>query len=100
MKLPFRKPKENKGQSEETLQTLQQSFNQVLFELGDLNYRKNMIKQELTKIDSEINSRIQKADAMGVRANALRLRAQAEVQAKVEEGKAKEQSNEAASEAP
>lgn len=88
--LPFRK-KDKKPS--ETLQTIQQEFNQVMFELGDLNYRKHMIGQELSKINSEINTRQQKADDMGKRALKLRQLAQEEVLSKAKEGEKKEATN-------
>lgn len=85
MKLPFKKAKEP-SKPEETLQSLQQEFNQVMFELGDLNYRKHMINSELSKINSEINTRTQKADDMGKRAAVLRQRAQEELAKTVKQG--------------
>jgi hypothetical protein len=78
--------KKNKKNSNETLQSLQQEFNQTLFELGDLNYRKHMMNEELAKINSEINKRVQAGDEMGKRAAVLRAKAQEELAARVKEG--------------
>jgi uncharacterized coiled-coil DUF342 family protein len=76
----FRKQKKanNIGKTD-TIQSLQAEFNQVMFELGDLNYRKHMLNQELANIASEINTRIQKADELGKRASVVRQLAQEEV---------------------
>lgn len=74
-------------ETKRTLQQIQQEFNQVMFELGDLNYRKHMIRQELSKIESEINSRQQKADSYGVEARNVQTKMKAELDAKIEEGK-------------
>lgn len=84
MKLPFTKPKPEFKAI--TLQDLQQQFNQVMFELGDLHYRKHMINAELAKINSEINTRAQKADNYGLEAAKLRKNMEQEVANKVEEG--------------
>jgi hypothetical protein len=85
--------------NQNTLQSLQQEFNQELFSLGDLHYRKHMINQELRKIDALINTCHQKADQIGKDARKAQAKMQGEVMAKVEEGKAdqKETPNEKAS---
>lgn len=85
MKIPFRKP--NPELKKVTLQDLQQQFNQIMLELGDLNYRKHMMNNEISKLNNEINTRHQKADELGKDAQKLRAAMQAEVAAKVEEGK-------------
>ena len=87
MKNLFKKPVIAKEAPQATLQSLQQDFNQCMFELGDLYYRKHMIRQELSKIEDAINSHQQKADNMGKEAAKLRAKIQAEVAQKVEEGK-------------
>jgi hypothetical protein len=84
MKNPFKKT--NTKPPKETLQELQASFNQVLFELGDLNYRKTMIKAQLGALESEINARTAKADKMGVDAQALRQRIQEEMAKTAKQG--------------
>lgn len=86
---PFFKKKVKSGPNElkpVTLQELQQQFNQTMFELGDLNYRKHMINAELAKINSEINIRTQRADAYGVDASKMRQAMNEEVAVKVEKG--------------
>ncbi len=78
--------KKNKKESNQTFQQLQQSFNQVMFELGNLYYKKSMFKQELAAIDSHINTLTQKADSMGKDAAAAQKKMQEEVKLKVAEG--------------
>lgn len=91
MKNPFKKPSLVKEGPQATLQSIQQEFNQCMFELGDLYYRKHMIRQELSRIEDNINSHQQKADNMGKEASKLRQKIQAEVKTKVEEGDKDEQ---------
>jgi hypothetical protein len=78
-----------------TLQDYQQQFNQVMFELGDITYRKHMFNQEIAKLASEANTRIQKADQLGLDAQKLRANIQKELAAKVEEGKEMEKADDA-----
>ncbi len=78
--------KKQKKVQHKTLQELQTAFNQIMFEIGDLHYRKHMIQQELSKITEAINQRQHSADLMGKDAAILRSKMQEEVKAKVEEG--------------
>jgi archaellum component FlaC len=71
------------------LQDLQHQFNQVMFELGGLQYRKSMIKQELARLDSGINTLTQKADRLGEDAAKVKAKMEEEVKAKVKEGEVK-----------
>jgi hypothetical protein len=85
--IPFKKKQNvNPEQPSQNLQQLQQDFNQALFELGNMFYRKHMIKENIAAIDSEINSQTQKLDKMGVEAAKLRTKIQEEVKATVEKG--------------
>jgi hypothetical protein len=102
MKLPFKKSKVTAAPDSptETLQSLQQEFNQVVFEIGDLTYRKVLATKEIARLNDEINNRTQKADAMGVRAASLRAKAQQELNKTIEQGKANETTDKDSSKPP
>jgi predicted nucleic acid-binding Zn-ribbon protein len=79
----------------QTLQQVQQEFNQGLFELGNLNYRKHMVHQELSRLSDDMAKLSQKLDAMGVEAAKLRQKIQEEVAKTAASGTpAKDASNE------
>lgn len=89
---PFKKKKaamEAKG-PQQTLQDIQQQFNQIIFKLGDLSYRKNILNKELGNIGNEVANLNKQADDLGVKAAEVRARIQEEMKAKLEEGKANE----------
>lgn len=90
--------KKIKGKKEEsapqaTLQDLQGQFNQLIFQLGDLYYRKHMIDANVTAINSDINTLKQKADNIGKEAQLVRSKMDAEVAAKIKEGAGNEESD-------
>lgn len=85
MKNPFKAVKKS---GQQTLQEMQQEFNQLLFKLGDANYRKSMFKAEFAKLDSEINTLTQNLDTLGKNAVAARSKAEEEVKATIAKGPA------------
>lgn len=88
MKNPF---KTKKDRAPENLQAIQQVFNQVVFELGDLHYRKYMISRELNKVQDDINSHNQKLDSLGKQAQQLRNKAQSELNKTIQTGETKDE---------
>lgn len=69
-----------------TIQEAQAEFNQTLFQLGDLNLRKHMVKQNLTQLENEIVETTKKLDAIGKSAQELNQKAQAELAKTVKQG--------------
>lgn len=93
---PLKSLFKGKGDPKQNLQQLQQEFNQTMFRIGDLTYRKTMVKAELSKMEQELQSLTAKADKMGVDAMALRQRIQEELKQTVSKGEknaSKESSN-------
>jgi hypothetical protein len=83
--------RKEKAPARKTIQDIQTAFNQVVFEVGDLTYRKHMIKEELSRLESALNERKQKLDTMGKQAQLLRAKAQEELKQTVKAGEANAQ---------
>ena len=78
--------------SNETLQDIQNQFNQLIFRIGDLHYRKTLINTELGKVSNELTDLVNKANELGVKASKVKARIQEEMTNTV--AKAKKESNE------
>lgn len=72
---PFKRKevKPNNLQSKET------EFNQVIYEVGGLTYQKHLVKQNLSTLNSEIHTRLQRADNLAKEAQTLRSKIKAEI---------------------
>ena len=85
MKNPFKSIKA-KPANPQTLQEMQQAFNEHLFYMGDCYYRIKMLNEEIAKLNDQINTHKQKLDSLGKDAQKARQKMQQEVAAKVKEG--------------
>lgn len=83
MKNPFKKvdPKQ-------TLQSIQQEFNQLIFKLGERSFHKTRLNQELTAVNNEVNTINQKIDKLNEEAGVLRKRIEEEMAAEIKKGQA------------
>lgn len=75
-----------KKKAQANLQDMQKEFNQILFQLGDITYRKHMIAKELGNINNHVNSLTQKLDGLGVKAQKTRSLMQEGVQKTIAKG--------------
>ncbi len=75
-----------KKKAASNLQDMQKEFNQLTYQLGDIQYRQHMIKQELSRLNSQANTLTQKMDNLGVKAQKTRNLMQQEVQKTIAKG--------------
>lgn len=76
-------PKEDPNQ---TLQSVNSDFQNAIYNIGLLNYKKSMIASELSKINEQISDLQAKANAFGREAQSLQQKIKAELDKKVAEG--------------
>lgn len=69
-----------------TIQSVQQEFNETVFELGDLSYRVHMVESELKRLGQEIHTRTQKLNGLGKEAQTLRGKVKEELAKTAEQG--------------
>lgn len=77
---------------EDTLQQLQEKFNNIIFRLGDLHYRKAMISAQLGNLSNDIAELLKQGEALGAKASAISSKIKQEVAATVQEGQPGEES--------
>lgn len=83
---PFKKkPKLKAAPGPTTLQEYQNEFNQVLFQMGQLVYRKFLINKELTSLNDQISGLYEKADKLGIGAGRVRAAIEQEIVDKTKE---------------
>ena len=63
----------------ETIQQLQQEFNGVIFQMGQIAYRRHIMQCEVKGLDGQLNTLFQRADTLGKQDQVLRQRAQKEL---------------------